>query len=90
MADDRENRQPKLYSEGRVADNAGPALEQRITQRYFSVTGNQAPQYFSTLPPQMDFGGLSEPRYYGSTLNPLNAHLNSQQFSPYTAQTGFH
>lgn len=90
MADDRENRQPKLYSEGRVADNAGPALEQRITQRYFSVTGNQAPQYFSTLPPQMDFGGLSEPRYYGSTLNPLNANLNSQQFSPYTAQTGFH
>ena len=86
MADDRENRQPKLYRGAEADDTAEPAFEQRITQRYFSVTGNQAPQYFSTLPPQMDFGGLSEPRYYGTTLNPLNTHLHS----PYTAQKGFH
>ena len=82
MADDRENQQRKLYRD----DSDGPAFEQRITQRYFSVTGNQAPQFYSTLPPQMDFGGLSEPRFYGSTLNPLNTQLNS----PYTAHKGFH
>ena len=86
MADDRENRRPKLYPERRVDDSTDPAVEQRITQRYFSVTGNQAPQFFSTLPPQMDFGGLSEPRYYGSTLNPLNTNIHS----PYAAQKGFH
>ena len=90
LADDGENLQPILDGEGRVDDSAGPSFQQRITQRYFSVTGNQAPQYFSTLPPQMEFGGLAEPKYYGTTLNPLNTHLYSQQFSPYTAQTHFH
>ncbi len=90
IAEDRENFQPTLDSEGRVDDSAGPPIQQRITQRYFSVTGNQAPQYFSTLPPQMEFGGLAEPKYYGSTLNPLNTHLHSQQISPYTAQTHSH
>ena len=90
LADNRENFQPALDGEGRVDDSAGPSFQQRITQRYFSVTGNQAPQYFSKLPPQMEFGGLAEPKYYGTTLNPLNTHLHSQQFSPYTAQTHFH
>ena len=90
MSEDRENHQQKLFRDRPVDDGAGPAFEQRITQRYFSVTGNQAPQYFNTLPPQMDFGGLSEPRYYGSTLNPLNTHLSSSQLTPYSAQKGFH
>ena len=89
MAYNRENRQP-LGSEGRADGSAGPAFEQRITQRYFSVTGNQAPQYYSTLPPQMDFGGLSEPKYYGTTLNPLNTQLHAHEFSPYTEQSSFH
>lgn len=89
MAYNRENRQP-MGSEGRADGSAGPALEQRITQRYFSVTGNQAPQYYSTLPPQMDFGGLSEPKFYGTTLNPLNTQLQSQEFSSYTDQRSFH
>ena len=90
LTDNRENSQPMLDDEGRVDDSAGPSFPQRITQRYFSVTGNQAPQYFNTLPPQMEFGGLAEPKYYGTTLNPLNTHLHPQQFSPYTAQDHFH
>ena len=90
LADNRENLQPILDCEGQVDDSAGPPFQQRVTQRYFSVTGNQAPQYFSTLPPQMEFGGLAEPKYYGTTLNPLNTHLHSQQFPPYTAQSHFH
>ena len=89
MAYNRENRQP-LGSEGRADGSAGSAFEQRITQRYFSVAGNQAPQYYSTLPPQMEFGGLSEPKYYGTTLNPLNTQLHAHEFSPYTDQSSFH
>ena len=88
--EDRENRQPDWCRDRKVDGSAEPVPELRITQRYFSVTGNQAPQYFSSLPPQMDFGGLSEPKYYGSTLNPLNTQLHSQEFSPYTAQRSFH
>ena len=75
MPEDRENVKPVLDSEGRVDDTAGPAVYQHVTQRYFSVTGNQPPQFFNSLPPHMDFGGLAEPRYYGSTLNPLNPYL---------------
>ena len=89
-AENIENRQPELYCGRRADGSAEPVLEQRITQRYFSVTGNEAPQYYSTLPPQMDFGGLSEPKYYGSTLNPLNTQLHPREFSPYTAQRSFH
>ena len=90
LAENRENIQPILDGEGRVDDSAGPSFQQRITQRYFSVTGNQAPQFFSTLPPHIEFGGgLVEPKYYGTTLNPLNVHLHSQQLSPFTAQTHF-
>lgn len=89
LADNRENVQPILDGERRVDDSAGLSFQQRITQRYFSVTGNQAPQYFNTLPPHMEFGGLAEPRYYGTSLNPLNTNLHPQQFPPYTAQTHF-
>ena len=90
LADNQENVQPILDGEGRVDDSVGPFFQQRITQRYFSVTGNQAPQYFNTLPPQMEFGGFTEPRYYGTTLNPLNKHLHSQQLPQDAAQTPFH
>ena len=91
LAENSENIQLILDGEGRVDDSAGRSFQQRITQRYFSVTGCQAPQYFSTLPPHIEFGGgLVEPQYYGTTLNPLNVHLHSQQIPSYTAQTHFH
>lgn len=45
---------------------------ERATQRYFSVTGNEEPQFYDVMPPQMEFGGMVDPRYLGSTLNPLN------------------
>ena len=90
LADNRENVQPIMDGEGRVDDSAGPCFQQRKTQRYFSVTGNQAPEYFHKLPPHMEFGGLAEPRYHGTTINPLNSHLHSQQFHPYSGQAHFH
>ena len=89
MPEDRENVEPVLDSEGRVDDTAGPAIYQRVTQRYFSVTGNQPPQFFNSLPPHMDLRGLAEPRYFGSTLNPLNPYLR-QQLQPYQAQIHSH
>ena len=44
----------------------------RVTQRYFSVIGTDEPVFYDTMPPQMDFGGMTGPRYRGATLNPLN------------------
>ena len=79
-AEDRENIEPVLDSDGRVDDNAAMTGSARATQRYFSVTGAQSPQFFNTMPPQMDFGGLGGPRYIGSSLNPLNAYLRHPHF----------
>lgn len=70
--EDSENIEPILAGDGRVDDQAH---NERITQRYFSVTGNQPPQFFNSLPPHMDFGGLAELKYHGSTLNMLNPYL---------------
>ena len=76
-----ENIEPILDGDGRVSDEAAAFGNQRTTQRYFSVTGNQPPQFFNSMPPGMDFGGLMEPTYYGTTLNPLNSYLRQQQFA---------
>ena len=61
---------------------------ERATQRYFSVIGNQPPEFFSSMPPQMEFGGLAGPQYYGTSLNPLNfflgRHYQQPHFSPAT------
>ena len=78
----KENIGPVLDSDGHVHDEAANNNQERITQRYFWVTGNQPPQFFSSMPPGMDFGGLVEPRYYGSTLNPLNPYLRQQHPVP--------
>ena len=51
---------------------------ERVTQRYFSVTGSQPPQFFSAMPPQMDFGGMCSPAFHGTSLNPLNPFLRQQ------------
>ena len=76
-----ENIEPILDAGGRVSDEAAPFGSQRITQRYFSVTGDQSPQFFNSMPPGMDFGGVMEPVYFGTTLNPLNSYLRQQQFA---------
>ena len=91
--EDRENIDPILDSDGRIDIRASQAYNERVTQRYFSVTGNQPPQFFNSLPPHMDFGGLpelSEPKYYGSTLNVLNPYLRQQQLSTQYPPAFFH
>ena len=75
---DSENIEPLLDNNGRIRDEPAFTGHGRVTQRYFSVTGNQPPQFFNSMPPGMDFGGTTEKRYYGSTLNPLSSYLRQQ------------
>ena len=82
VEENSENIEPILDGDGRVDDQASQAHNERITQRYFSVTGNQPPQFFNSLPPHMDFVGLGESRYHGSTLNLLNPYLRQQHLPP--------
>ena len=85
VEEDGENIEPILDGDGRIDDQGLQAHVQRTTQRYFSVTGNQPPQFFSSLPPHMDFGGLAEAKYHGSTLNLLNPYLRQHHFpQPYS------
>lgn len=88
--EDSENIEPILDGDGRVDDQVSQAHNQRTTQRYFSVTGNQPPQYFNSLPPHMDFGGLAEAKYHGSTLNLLNPYLRQHHLPPQYSPVLFH
>lgn len=88
--EDSENIEPILDGDGRVDDQVAQAHNQRVTQRYFSVTGNQPPQFFDALPPHMDFGGLAQARYHGSTLNLLNPYLRQHHPPPRYAPVLFH
>ncbi|KAL9103875.1 MAG: hypothetical protein Q9163_001112 [Psora crenata] len=63
--------------------------QERVTQRYFSVTGNQPPQFFNKMPPQMDFGGMTSPPFYGTSLNPLNPFLRQQYQQPHFSPNFF-
>ena len=85
-----ENIEPILDGDGRIDIQVSQAHNERVTQRYFSITGNQPSQFFNSLPPHMDFGGLSEPKYYGSTLNLLNPYLRQQHLSPQHPPVLFH
>lgn len=80
--EDRENIEPILDTAGRVDDNLGVMGHERATQRYFSVTSNHPPQFYNSMPPQMEFGGSFGPTYHGSSLNPLNTSLRTQH-SPF-------
>lgn len=88
--EDSENIEPILDGDGRVDDQIPQAHNERVTQRYFSVTGNQPPQFFDSLPPHMDSGGLGEPKYYGSTLNLLNPYLRRQHLPTQYPPVLFH
>ncbi len=80
---EKENTAPILSRNGDNVNEARSAEPERITQRYFSVTGNDPPQFFNSLPPQMDFGGLSDHRLWGSSVNPLNPQNRQQQHGSY-------
>lgn len=68
----KENIEPLLDPNGHIDNEATRAGNQRVTQRYFAVSGNDPPRFFDTLPSQMEFGGLADPRSMRSCFNPLN------------------
>lgn len=78
-AENKENIQSCFSQEGQPGDRRTQAMSERKTQRYFSVTEAHPPQFFDFLPPQMEFGGLADPRYFTSSLNPLNPSAHFQQ-----------
>lgn len=78
-----ENVEPVLDYTGRIDAELGQAHIERSTQRYFSRTGGRPAEFFGTLPPQMEFGGMSGPRFPGSSLNPLNPNSQQHQVQPY-------
>lgn len=84
---DKENIEPILDCRGRI-DNVATHLESEpSTQRYFSVSGSNPPEFFGFLPPQMEFGGLADSRFSGSSLNPLNANVQRQQNQNFQRQS---
>lgn len=75
----KENMEPILKPNGNIDNQAPGAGGRRITQRYFSVSGNNHPQFFDALPSEMEFGGLADRRMMGSSLNPLNPQFVPRQ-----------
>lgn len=84
--EDGENIEPMLDTAGRVDDDVGMMNQERVTQRYFSVATNQSPQFYNSMPPQMEFGGSFGPKYHGSILNPLNTSFRHQHSPFYRPQ----
>lgn len=75
----KENIEPILDCRGRIDNTATHLGSEHSTQRYFSVSTTNPPEFFDFLPPQMEFGGLADSRFSGSSLNPLNANTQRQQ-----------
>ena len=68
----KENIQPLYNSDGSIDDYSSRLRAERISQRYFAVSGNEAPRFYDALPPEMDFGGWAGHRSTRSSFNPLN------------------
>ena len=68
----KENIQPLCNSDGTIDRQAPRFGAERIAQRYFVVSGNEAPRFYDSLPPEMDFGGWAGHRSMRSSFNPLN------------------
>ena len=80
--ENKENTPSFFDQEGQPGDEPRQAISERQTQRYFSVTEAHPPQFFDFLPPQMDFGGLADSRFFTSSLNPLNPSAHFRQDRP--------
>lgn len=74
----KENLRSAFDHESQLEDESIQAIPERTTQRYFSLTQPHPPQFFDFMPPQMEFGGLADPRLLGASLNPLNPSAQMQ------------
>ena len=81
---------PQVQDTGGSVDDIGQSIiDDRVTQRYFMMASNEPPRFFSSMPPGWDFGGPHQPRYHGSTLNPLNASVRQHNSRPHPSQIPF-
>lgn len=74
----KENLYLAFDHEGQLENESTQAIPGRITQRYFSLAEAHPPQFYDFLPPQMEFGGLADPMFFGASLNPLNPSARMQ------------
>lgn len=74
----KENLHSAFDYESQLEDESTQAVPERTNQRYFSLTEAHPPQFFDFLPPQMEFGGLADPRFLGASPNPLNPSVQMQ------------
>ncbi len=77
----KENIKPGLDPKGLVDDGGMKFQPERNTQRYFYVNRAHSPEFFDFLPPQMEFGGLADSRFFGSSRNPLIPN-GQRQYEP--------
>ena len=82
----KENIEPMLNPSGQIEDRVAHPNHGRNAQRYFAVTRGCPPEFFDTLPSQMDFGGWPGPRLSSSSSNPLNP---SGQLYSYQGQQSY-
>jgi hypothetical protein len=78
----KENLEPILDHTGRADHEAAQLRPERTTQRYFYTKGAHPPEFFDFMPPQMEFGGLVDSRFSGSSRNPL-IPTGRCQYGPY-------
>ena len=71
----KENIQPLYNSDGKIDNHASRLGSDRVSQRYFVASGNEAPRFYDTLPPELDFGGWAGHHSMRSSFNPLNPHF---------------
>lgn len=86
----KENLEPILDHKGRVDDEATEFQPERSTQRYFYVNRAHSPEFFDFLPSQMEFGGLADPGFFGSSRNPLIPHGQRQYGPLFDSETNGH
>lgn len=78
---EKENVEPLFDNAGHIDDEASRIRPERSTQRYFSVVGDEPPQFFNSLPSELDFGGFVEQRPWGTYLNPLNVVARQHRYN---------
>ncbi|MCJ1468339.1 hypothetical protein MMC07_006967 [Pseudocyphellaria aurata] len=82
----KENLHSAFDHNGQLEDESTLAIPERATQRYFSLTDPHSPRFFDFLPPQMEFGGLADPRFLGTSPNPLNPSAQLQHSQSFHRQ----
>ena len=80
--DNKENIPPLIRQSAPHTTNTKIPEAPRATQMYFSAFGNRPPLFYNSMPPQMEFGGITGSMFYGTHYNPLKGLHYSQYQQP--------